>query len=92
MTKTEKRLEKELIKLLTLACENLKALSPHFCYLSHTGSMKKLSTTLNVQLYCSEPLTKSELNQALELLNNHLKALSCSLKASQINVKIDSTN
>ncbi|WP_105169854.1 hypothetical protein [Pseudoalteromonas sp. T1lg23B] len=92
MTKTEKRLEKALIQQLTLACEELKVLTPHFSYLSHTGSMKKLNATLNVQLYCSEPLTKSELGQAQDLINNYLETLSCSVKANQINVKVDSKN
>ncbi|MCF6436713.1 hypothetical protein [Pseudoalteromonas sp. MMG022] len=92
MTKTEKRLEKALIQQLTQACEALKATCPSFCYLSHTGSMKKLDATLKVQLYCAQPLSKSELSQALVHLNHHLEALSCSLKAHQVNVIIEPTS
>ncbi|MBD1582866.1 hypothetical protein [Pseudoalteromonas sp. S16_S37] len=88
MTKTEKRLEKQLIELLTQACEQLKDDISHFLYLSHRASLKKLQQTLIVELFCSQTLTASELAIASSTLNVYLAKLSCTIKPSNIKVTL----
>ncbi|CAH9049812.1 hypothetical protein PSECIP111951_00041 [Pseudoalteromonas holothuriae] len=88
MTKTEKRLEKQLTSLLTNACNTLKNELPQFCYLSHTASLKKLNTTLLVQLFCSQSLSATQLQTATQVLNTHLSALNCTLKATQLKITL----
>ncbi|NOU49866.1 hypothetical protein HG263_04865 [Pseudoalteromonas sp. JBTF-M23] len=88
MTKTEKRLEKQLIELLTQACEQLKDEIPHFLYLSHTASLKKLQQTLVIELFCSHSLTASELAIASSTVNVYLAQLSCATKPSSLKVTL----
>ncbi|BBN83601.1 hypothetical protein PA25_35860 [Pseudoalteromonas sp. A25] len=88
MTKTEKRLEKQLIQLLTQACEELKDDLANFLYLSHSASLKNLTNTLVVELFCSQSLSHSELAKASTTLNFYLSKLNCAVKPASLKVTL----
>ncbi|MBQ4845423.1 hypothetical protein [Pseudoalteromonas sp. MMG005] len=84
MTKTQKKLEQQLIQLLTNACEELKAQLPEFEYLTHYGQMSKLKHTLKVELFCTNTLSGKQLSQSLGVINDEIKPMGLTLKAHDL--------
>ena len=62
MTKTEKRLDNTLRKVLTTACENIKDTHRDFSHLTHTINLKKPENTLQVTCFFIDELALTQAN------------------------------
>jgi len=62
MTKTEKRLDNTLRKVLTTACENIKDAHRDFSHLTHTINLKKPENTLQVTCFFIDELALTQAN------------------------------
>ena len=62
MTKTEKRLDNTLRKVLTTACENIKDAHRDFSHLTHTINLKKPGNTLQVICFFIDDFALAQAN------------------------------
>ncbi|MDP2633262.1 MULTISPECIES: hypothetical protein [unclassified Pseudoalteromonas] len=67
MTKTEKRLDNTLRKILTTACENIKDAQTEFSHLTHTINLKKPDSTLQVTCFFIDELALAQASSQQQL-------------------------